>query len=189
VDDRTVAAWDPRTGCSLGIEKRLREGRARRDQAIVFDLETGVAHVEDPKIKEKRFDVGPCPLDVLSGFFVARVRGVPEKEPLVIPIFDNGRPYTLGFRVRRRERVDLPPPFGGRVPTVVIEPQLVAGTGLFATEGRLTLWVTDDARRIPVRFKAKVAVGSVAGHLEEYHPGEDPSAVRPAPPVSAGSGS
>ena len=32
VDDHSVALWDPETKLSYGIEKRLREGRARRDQ-------------------------------------------------------------------------------------------------------------------------------------------------------------
>jgi hypothetical protein len=37
VRDRTVAAWDATCGCSLGIEKHLREGRARRDQVVGVD--------------------------------------------------------------------------------------------------------------------------------------------------------
>jgi len=35
VRDRTVALWDPETGCSRRLEKRLREGKARRDQIVL----------------------------------------------------------------------------------------------------------------------------------------------------------
>ena len=170
VEDRTVATWEPQSGCSLAIEKRLREGRAVRDQTVTFDREQGVAQVADPKIKETRFDVGPCALDVLSAFFATRVRGVSEGVELALPVFDNGKHYRLGVRFLGRERLDLPMPLGPRVPTVVVEPQLLEGTGLFVKEGRLKLWLTDDGRRIPVRMRSKVAVGSVSAHLESYTP-------------------
>lgn len=171
VDDHTVATWDPESGCSLGIEKHLREGRAARDHVMRMDPLTGVAEVEDAKIKEKRFELAPCTLDVLSAFFVTRVRGVPEKEPLVLPVFDNGKRYQLGVRFLGRERLDLPAPFGKSYPTLVIEPQLLEGTGLFVKQGRLKIWLSDDARRAPVRMRSKVAIGSVSADLESYEPG------------------
>jgi hypothetical protein len=171
VDDRTVATWDPETSCSLGIEKRLREGRAVRDQKVVFDPVTGRAEVEDVKVAQKAFDLPPCALDVLSAFFVTRMRGVPEREPLRLPVFDNGKSYVLEVRFLGRERLDLPPPLGKKVPTVIVEPVLAEGTGLFVKEGRLKIWLTDDARRIPVRLRSKVAIGSVAADLESYRPG------------------
>jgi hypothetical protein len=110
-------------------------------------------------------------LDVLSALFVTRVRGVSEAEPLRLPVFDNGKSYVLEVRFRGRERLDLPAPLGKKVPTVVVEPVLAEGTGLFVKEGRLTVWLTDDARRIPVRLRSKVAIGSVSADLESYEPG------------------
>ena len=170
VDDRTVAEWDPVTGCSLGIEKHLREGRAHREQRVVFDPATGRAEVEDAKVAQKAFDLPPCILDVLSAFFVARVRGIEEAQPLRLPVFDNGKSYVLEVRFLGRERLDLPSPLGRRVPTIVVEPVLAEGTGLFVKEGRLKLWLTDDGRRIPVRMRSKVAIGSVTAELESYTP-------------------
>jgi hypothetical protein len=168
VDDRTVAVWDPATSCSLSIEKHLREGRAQRDQVVSFDPATGIARVEDRKIQQTRFELEPCSLDVLSALFVARVRGVPDAGQLELPVFDNGKRYTLGVRFIGRERLDLPAPFGKATPTIVVEPMLVEGTGLFVKEGRLKLWLTDDARRVPVRMRSKVPIGSVSADLESY---------------------
>jgi Protein of unknown function (DUF3108) len=166
VNDRAAAEWDPETGCSWGIEKHLREGRASREQVIRFDPESGVATVRDPKIDATRFEVEPCVLDVLSALYVARIRGVSEAEPLYLPVFDNGKHYRLGVRFVRRDVLDLPAPLGRGVPTVVVEPQLIEGTGLFVKKGRLRLWLTDDGRRIPVRMQSKVPVGSVSADLE-----------------------
>lgn len=168
VNDRTVARWDPAGGCSLGIEKHLREGKAVRDQVVTFEPRTGVAHVVDRKIKETRFELEPCTLDVLSAFFVTRLKGVPETEPLKLPVFDNGKKFLLAVRFLGRETLDLPPPFGKETKTVVVEPQLVEGTGLFVKKGRLKIWLTDDHRRVPVRMRSKVAVGSVSADLESF---------------------
>ena len=170
VEDRTVARFDPELGCSLGIEKHLREGRAARDQVVQIDPATGVAEVADKKIKETRFELEPCALDVLSALYVARIRGVPEAEPLLLPVFDNGKRYVLRVRFMGRDRLDLPAPLGRKVPTVIVEPQLAEGTGLFVKKGRLLLWLTDDARRLPVRMKSAVAIGSVGADVESYTP-------------------
>ena len=170
VDDHTVATWDPATGCSYGIEKHLREGRAVRDQVVRFDPVAGIATVEDRKIAQKVFQVGPCALDVFSAFFVARLRGLSHDGQLTVRVFDNGKLYDLPFRPIGYERLDLPPPLGRQVMTQVAEPVVPPGSGLFTQEGRLLVWVTADARRIPVRVRSKVPVGSVSGDLESYTP-------------------
>ena len=186
VDDRTVATWEPESGCSLAIEKRLSEGRAVREQSITFDRELGLALVTDPKLKDARFTVGPCVLDVLSAFFVTRLRGVPETGELTLPVFDNGKHYQLGVRFLGRERLDLPGPLGLKVATIVVEPLLLEGTGLFVKQGRLKIWLTDDARRIPVRMRSKVAIGSVSADLEAYTPAARGAEALPFPRLLAG---
>jgi hypothetical protein len=138
---------------------------------VRIDPASGQAEVEDAKITEKRFQLEPCTLDVLSALYVARIRGVPETGRLELPVFDNGKRYTLGVRLLGRERLDLPPPFGKKTPTLVVEPLLLEGTGLFVKEGRLKIWLSDDARRVPVRMRSKVAIGSVSADLEAYEAG------------------
>jgi hypothetical protein len=182
VRDRTVATWDPGRGCSLAIVKQLNEGRAHRDQRVSFDPATGRAEVDDRKVEQRFFEVGPCALDVLSALFVARRRGFAEDDRMTLPLFDNGKRYELGLRFLGRERLDLPEPLGRKVPTVIIEPLLQEGTGLFVKKGRLKIWFTDDDRRIPVRIRTKVAIGSVSADLESYTP---PSPAPTAAPLSA----
>ena len=193
VDNRLVATWDPATGCSHGLEKRLRQGRFARDQRVMIDPAAGRAEIVDGGRPAVAFDVGRCVLDVLSAFYVARARGLPRTGTLAVPVYDNGKVYDLAFEVIGRETLDLPAPLGRRVPTVVVRPKVPPGAGLFAQEGELTLWVTDDARRIPVRARTKVAVGSVSADLESYRAGiavtGSPSgAATPRPRSTSGTG-
>jgi hypothetical protein len=108
---------------------------------------------------------------VLSAVFMIRARGVAEREPLLLPLFDNGKRYTLKVAWLGRETLDLPPPLGKQTRTIVVEPILAEGTGLFVKEGRLKLWLTDDERRVPVRLRTRAPVGAVAGDLESYEAG------------------
>jgi hypothetical protein len=171
VRDQTIARWNPGTGCSVRIEKTLREGRAARDQVVEFDGH-GHANVRDKKIKETQFDVDPCALDVLSALFVARRRGIPKDKPLELPVFDNGKKFRLAVQYVESDQLDLPAPFGKKAPVIVVEPRLVEGTGLFVKEkgARLKVWLTDDARHVPVKMASKVAVGSVTAEMESYEP-------------------
>ncbi len=171
VDNRLVALWDPATGCSYGIDKKLRQGRFVRDQRVRIDPVGGRVEVENRGAPKTAFDVPPCVLDVLSAFYVARARGVRPDEQLALPVYDSGRLYDLVFRVIGHEVLDLPPSLGRRVRTSIVEPMVPRGSGLFAQDGDLKVWVTDDARRIPVRARTRVAVGSVSADLESYVPG------------------
>jgi hypothetical protein len=168
VDNRLVALWDPASGCSYGIEKKLRQGRYTRDQRVRIDPTAGTVEIEDRGAPLHAFAVPPCVLDVLSAFYVARARGLPASGELAVPVYDSGRVYDLVFRVVGREVLDLPPPLGRRLPTTIVQPTMPPGSGLFAQEGELRVWVTDDARRIPVRARTSVAVGSVSADLESY---------------------
>ena len=187
VDNRLVAKWDPATGCSYGLDKRIRQGKFTRDQKVTIDPAAGTAVIATAPHPPVTFDVGPCVLDILSAFYVARTRPIPPSGLLAVPVYDNGKVFSLEFRVVGRETLDLPAPLGRKVPTLIVTPKVPPGSGLFAQEGELRLWVTDDARRIPVRARTKVAVGSVSADLESYRAGTPVAAPVTASPSDAAS--
>jgi hypothetical protein len=69
--------------------------------------------------------------------------------------------------VHGRETVSVP---AGRFDCFVVEPVL-EGEGLFKHEGRITLYISADARRVPVLMKTKVPVGTIDVALKEYRAG------------------
>lgn len=170
VDNRLLSIWDPASGCSYGLDKQLRQGRYVRDVKMRIDPVAGRAEVvtKGPPVT---FDVDPCIQDVLSAFYIARIRGLDARGSLSVPVFDRGRRFDVVFKQIGREVLDLPAPLGRGTKTVITEPKVPPGSGLFAQEGVLHVWVTDDARRIPVRARTRVAVGSVSADLESYVPG------------------
>jgi hypothetical protein len=71
---------------------------------------------------------------------------------------------TMGVEVKvlKRETIETRV---GRFRCLKTEPILSSG-GLFKNEGRLWVWYTDDARRIPVRMETKITFGSIVAEIE-----------------------
>jgi hypothetical protein len=54
---------------------------------------------------------------------------------------------------------------------VVVEP-ILQTPGIFEQKGSLTVWLTDDEKKMPVLMKSKVVVGSIVTELVSYQLGE-----------------
>ena len=46
--------------------------------------------------------------------------------------------------------------------------------GFLMSEGEITIWLTDDVRKIPVLIKGKIKIGSIVFNLTEFKPGGKP---------------
>ena len=55
----------------------------------------------------------------------------------------------------------------GKIKTLVFRPFVQSGR-VFKAEESVTLWITDDSNKIPIRVKAALAVGSLRAELEAY---------------------
>jgi hypothetical protein len=60
--------------------------------------------------------------------------------------------------------------------------------GKFATRRDTSLWLSDDARHVLVRFSADFAIGSVVATLRSYRPGVAVAAAPSARPPGNGVG-
>jgi hypothetical protein len=55
----------------------------------------------------------------------------------------------------------------GRYKTLKFQPEVIAGN-VFNDDAKMTVWVSDDANRIPLLIESPVSVGSVKMVLKEY---------------------
>lgn len=78
--------------------------------------------------------------------------------------FYKDKTYPLDVIYHGKETIDVP---AGEFKCIKVEP-LVQEGGLFKSEGELIIWLTDDDRKMPVRVKTKVVVGSITVELTEY---------------------
>lgn len=170
VDDLVESHWSPNTLLPEFFEKRIREGKYEKDETIRFDQEAGKAHYQNGEVSQ----MTPYSQDVLSAFYYVRTQPLRVGSTISIPSHTDGKNYPLEVKIMRKEKIKVK---AGTYNCFVVEP-LLKSAGLFKQEGRLTIWITDDARRIPVLMKSKVAVGSIVAELESYRPGRRGPAMR-----------
>lgn len=168
VRDKIVTYIDSTDFSSAYFYKRLREGDYKKTVEITFDREQGVARYGDGHVM-------PVPAgvqDELSAFYYVRNLDLEVGRDLVLPAHTSRRNYDMKVVVHRRETVSVP---AGRFDCFVVEPVL-EGEGLFKHEGRIMLYISADARRVPVLMKTKVPVGTIDVALKEYRAGLPPAA-------------
>lgn len=181
VKDRVESVWSVTRRVPLRFERHIHEGNYTRNEVVQFDPEAGTATYPKGKVKE----IPPGAQDVLSAFYYVRTQNLAPGDSLEVPNHTDGKNYPLVVRVLRRETITVP---AGTFTCLVVEP-LLKTAGLFKQEGRLTIWLTDDARKMPVLMKGKVTVGSIVAELESFRMGRPPKLqgdVRPpdgAPPA------
>jgi len=96
--------------------------------------------------------------DVLSAIYFIRTQPLEVGKSFEVFIGDGGRVYRTPVQVTEKKRMKT---ILGRVDVVRIEPELFGPERLIDNEkGQLTLWVTNDNRRIPVSAKLKTDYGT-----------------------------
>jgi hypothetical protein len=152
VRDRVESFIDLDGLFSWRFEKHLREGRYKANRLELYD--------QTLRRVFYRKDTIAAPLyvmDILCAFYYTRTQPLEIGKTLGLDAFGDGDVYRLGVLVHRREKIRVP---AGTFTCLVVEP-VIQGEGIFKQKGKLTIWLTDDERRIPVLMKSKVLVGSI----------------------------
>jgi hypothetical protein len=91
--------------------------------------------------------------------YYLRTLNLNGEKPIALQVF-SGEPRVLQVQIQGRETVVVP---AGTFPTIRVEPRST-GSGLMGKN--LVLWLTDDARKIPVQLRSKLKVGTLLGKLK-----------------------
>jgi hypothetical protein len=104
--------------------------------------------------------------DAVTALFFARTLPFAEGVEVAMPVNDGGRNLVVRLRVEGVETITTPAGTGqARRLQVGIERRLERRQGLGAT-----LWVSTDARRVPVRLDLSAGFGQVRVELVDYRP-------------------
>lgn len=149
---------------SVHYQKKQREGSTHRDVTVVFDLKAGTAQYTNRDEVRPPMALLPGSFDPLSAFYYIRGMDLKPGTGLERPITDGKKNVMGRATVVRREKIRVA---GKTYDTFLIEPELKHVGGVFekSPSAKIQLWVTADHRRLPVRLKSKVVVGSFVGDL------------------------
>jgi hypothetical protein len=149
---------------SLLYRKKQHEGRTQRDITVSFDWHAMTAQYVNRGDVHDPITISDGTMDPLSIFYWSRTVRLNVGNRIQRSVTD-GKKHVLGFAdVIRRERINVP---AGTFETFLIEPDLTHVGGVFekSPDARIQLWVSADSRRLPVKLKSKVVVGSFTGEL------------------------
>jgi len=168
VRDRIDAFADAALTRSLHYLKKQREGPTIRDIEVRFDwdnLKTRYLKTEKGGGEDKLTPVMPNSFDPLSAFYFVRgAQNVKVGGVIESPITDGNKNVIGRVTVVKRETIKVK---GQTYDTFLVEPELKDVGGVFekSKDAKIQIWVTADHRRIPVRLKSKVIIGSFVGDL------------------------
>ena len=133
------------------------EGKRRRMKVTMFDHAAKKAQyeVQTRTVEKKDLAIAPNTQDPLSAIYMLRTIALKAGDTFMVPIANGGETYDVQFQIAGVERVKTRI---GDLRAWKITPVLPSGNSSGAR--RFTLWLSDDARRLPVLLQAQLAVGS-----------------------------
>jgi len=162
VEDRYLTFIDTETLAPWKFEQHIREGTYKRDFIAEFDQVNLIATTT-----EGNYPIPEYVHDIMSAFYFARAMDFSQFKPgdgIVLNNFYKDKSHELKVNFLGRQQLEVE---AGTFKTLVVEP-LVKEGGLFKSEGRIVIWLSDDERKIPVRVNTKVIIGSIDTELKSY---------------------
>jgi hypothetical protein len=135
------------------------QGNRRRARITVFDHAAQRAEYEDKTTTDMKTSVvlARHSQDALSVLYALRTVPLKENSRLTIPVCDGGNMYRVQFRVGKIEPMRVG---AASIPAFRITPTIADAMGSLV--GRpLTLWISVDPRRLPLKLQADLAMGSI----------------------------
>lgn len=168
----TVESWiRVADGQPLRFHKRLNEGSYSASVKLDFDRQANLVRVEGGQRKGQAPDttvtIPDQVHDLLSAFHAVRASELVPGKSVMLAIVDNRKLFKqVEVACVGRETVELE---HGTFQTVVIEPRL-HGDALFKSKGKLKIWLTDDARHMPVQMMSEIKLGTIRAELVDHAP-------------------
>jgi hypothetical protein len=165
--------------CSSEIRKVINEGERHREESLVFDDRRRLALFEsrdrrpepDPPVREQSA-IPSCVYDILSALYYVRSQPLTVGQSFEIPVHDGPRNTHVRFEVQAREEINTPM---RRFQTIRVEPDVFSGN-LFKAKGRMQVWFSDDASRLPVQLRVQIGTvqGTIVALLKNVEHAENP---------------
>ncbi len=171
VDDTYESYFGKKDGKPYKFIRQIDEGGYTKDIEINFDHEKDLAVLNDKKNRKKfNFTIQDGIQDLISAFYYLRnnydpkdlVKG--ESIELDMLYDDDG---VFKFKLKYLGKEVLRTKYG-KIECLKFRPYVQFGR-VFKEQESLSLWVSNDLNRVPIRIKADLAVGSIKADLDGYN--------------------
>lgn len=166
VDNRVESVTDLATLLPEYMTFRRREGKRKEDIEYVF-------HRKDSTVTATRggtTELVPIPADtqdlISCLYYVRSLLPLKQGASQALTVYHDKKIRQVEVRVDKIEMLEGP---WGNLETAQVL-VIMPFQGIFLNQGNIRVWFTTDERRIPLRMKAKVVIGSIVADLIEGIP-------------------
>ena len=139
------------------------EGTYRSDKEIIFDYAKRKAtFTKNGEVS--MYDIPAFVTDSLSAYYYFRTKELVVGKSITVDVFDDRQLWQVEVQILGKETIETP---AGTFDTFLTKP-LLKFEGIFQRKGDVYIWITDDSRKMPVRMKSKIVIGSINADLIEY---------------------
>lgn len=162
IHDRFESYFDQDAIIAWQFTRRTRENNYKKDDLVIFRQNDHLAVSLSKVVK-----VPPNIQDILSGFYYARtidITGLKSGGIIDVPFFLDDSVYHSKVIFKGRETVKTKL---GKFRCIVFQPMVATGYA-FDDPYPITIWLTDDANRMPVLIESEQSVGRARVELISY---------------------
>ncbi len=173
VKDRYESYFDKETGVPYKFIRKIDEGGHTKDIEINFDHANKVAEVNNKKHKKvKKITTEKDVQDMISMYYHLRnsidIAALRKGDEIKTNMFFDEENYGFKLKYLGRETIEVDVNGSDvKVKTLKFRPYVMAGR-VFKEEESLTLWVSADKNKIPLKIKADLSVGSLRADLIQF---------------------
>jgi hypothetical protein len=179
-DNKAEVIIEQATGRMLSVKESGADPKRATDSEIVFDYTRRVAHFTDRVRTERTADVDipeGSPLDLISALVQTRAWNLKPGEKRDVLVQFGRDFYPLSIQAEAYETVRTPL---GTYRTLVLVPRMeTPPKGLFKRGGEIKVWISQDARALPVKMQLRLKIGAATLLLSRYDPGAPASSAAP----------
>lgn len=165
VQDRLESFFEPSSFCSHNTSRHIEEGFRRVESNITFDYQRGKAVLDQKNIKKKEtkheeHDIPGCVTDMLSSIYYVASLPLLSGRTYSFPINDGGATVTVMVHVEAREQIKTP---AGIFNAIRVQPE--TSSPVLRDKGKIWVWFSDDAARVPIQMRARLSWGTLTFSL------------------------
>ncbi len=152
------------------ITLQQREGCYKAFRRVTFQQDRLKVISEKDGDPSKTYKLNRPSHNELTSFLVLRTLPLKSGHSVFVETFSSDKSYTVEVKVIKRERLQTN---FGEVNAIKVRPELPFKT-VQEQKGEFYAWFTDDQRRLPIKLKGGVVLGSIVGELVEWQVDDKP---------------
>ncbi len=169
VSDTIMSAFDAENLRPVSFSLDQSHGKRKKKRNMTFNQKGGTVTV----LSDGQQNTYPVPADIqdpLSSLYYVRTKqDFIVGKPIIVNVHEDDKNWAVEVNVLGKEKLKTS---FGELNTIKLK-TYPKYEGVFQNKGEIYIWLTDDARKIPVLMKSTISIGSIVSTLVDARAGEN----------------